>query len=161
MTATLTPPEVSMLVRPATERDLPVILHVLSTVGLATTSVNMTDSTYWIALLSGRPVGVIGLERAENASLLRSAAVLPEARALGVGRALVQSALTLATLRGDQAVYLFSRDAGAYWQRYGFQEVPVATLTQALANTSQVRSGVTRGWITEEVAWRKTLEFPA
>lgn len=162
MTLTLDQPasitEAAVRLRAAKSTDLSVIHDILTACGLFTASVTLDGSTYWIADLNGTPVGVIGLEHGRGASLLRSAAVLPHARGMGVGRALAQSALTLATLRGDRAVYLFSSDAGAYWRGFGFTEVPVMELANALPDTPQVQSGLRRGWITEEVAWCKTLD---
>lgn len=148
-------------IRAAGEGELPTILTLLEQVGLHTGSVTLNGATFWIARRDGQPVGVIGLEHGEGASLLRSAAVLPEVRGGGVGRALVQSALTLATLRGDRAVYLFSSGAGGYWARHGFREVGVDDLARALPKVPQVRSGVLRGWLHEERAWFKSLEVGA
>ncbi|MBB6097813.1 N-acetylglutamate synthase-like GNAT family acetyltransferase [Deinobacterium chartae] len=153
-------PETHIRLLPVTEDRFDTVKGIVEACGLATASLSLTGSTFWLALLAGRPVGVIGLEHGEDASLLRSAAVLPEARGSGVGRALVLSALTLATLRGDRAVYLFSTEAGAYWQRFGFEQVAVAELEAALPQAPQVVSGQCRGWIHDEVAWRKTLATP-
>ena len=147
--------------RPArTPDDLGVVRALLDAVGLHFASTTLTGSTYWLASEGGRPVGTVGLEHGVGASLLRSAAVLPDARGEGLGRALAHSAITLATLRGDQAVYLFSSDAGAFWQRLGFDEVAVTELAAALPDVPQVRSGVTKGWIHEERAWRLDLTRP-
>ncbi|WP_084474568.1 GNAT family N-acetyltransferase [Deinococcus pimensis] len=141
----------------STPADLDVVRALLDEVGLHYASTTLAGSTYWLAYEGGRPVGTVGLEHGDGASLLRSAAVLPGARGEGLGRALARSALTLATLRGDRAVYLFSSDAGAYWQRLGFEEVAVTDLAAALPDVPQVVSGVTKGWIHEERAWKLTL----
>ncbi|AFZ68386.1 GNAT family N-acetyltransferase [Deinococcus peraridilitoris] len=148
-------------IRPAAHHELDLVKRLLEAVGLHSGSVTMQGATFWIARRDGESVGVIGLEHGEGASLLRSTAVLPQARGTGVGRALVQSALTLATLRGDRAVYLFSSDAGPFWQRYGFQAVPVSELARALPGVPQVESGQCKGWLHEELAWRKDLEAQA
>ncbi len=150
-------PELSLKVDPARPDELDLVRDLAGAVGLYTSSATFEGSTYWIARHAGVPVGCIGMEHGRGASLLRSASVLPEARGLGVGRALAQSALTLATLRGDHAVYLFSSDAGAYWERLGFVAVPVTDLAAALPDVPQVVSGLTRGWIHDEHAWRKDL----
>jgi predicted N-acetyltransferase YhbS len=99
----------------------------------------------------------VGLEHGEQASLLRSAAVLPESQGMGVARALSLAAIESARDQGDLALYLFSTGAGPYWQRFGFVEVPVDDLVRALPTVPQVRSGIERGWLAEEVAWTLKL----
>lgn len=76
---------------------------------------------------------------------------------MGVGRALSVTAIENARDHGDLALYLFSTDAGPYWQRFGFTSVPVDELVRALPTVPQVRSGIERAWLAEEVAWTLTL----
>lgn len=151
-------------IKPATDHDFGVVQDLIVAVGLATSTASLSatfaGSTYWIAWDGATPVGVLGLEHGDGASLLRSASVLPEWRGRGVGRALARSALTYASLRGDHAVYLFSTDAGGYWRKFGFREVPTSELASVLPNVPQVVSGVTRGWIDREVGWRLSLVTP-
>lgn len=143
--------------RQAAPADFPTVLALLDGCGLHTQSVTPQGSTYWIAELNGVPGGCIGLEHGEGVSLIRSTAVLPEARSQGLGRALVTSALTHASLRGDRAVYLFSQEAGDYWGRFGFVPVGVDEISAALPDTPQVRSGLLKGWIHGEQAWKREL----
>lgn len=144
--------------RQAQDSDLPVIHDLLARCGLHTSSVTLGGHTYWIADLDGMPGGCIGLEHGPGVSLIRSTAVVPEARSQGLGRALVNSALTQASLRGDRAVYLFSEEAGEYWRRFGFGPVPPGEIVGALPDAPQVRSGLIKGWIHEEQAWKRSLE---
>lgn len=148
--------------RQAAGTDLETIRDLILAVGLGTErraiTATLEGCTYWIAELDGVPAGCIGLEHGEGVSLLRSASVLPESRRRGLGRALATSALTHATLRGDRAVYLFSSDAGPFWETFGFAQVPVDELEAALPAAPQVISGVTRGWIRDEVAWKRELQ---
>ncbi|KQR04537.1 GNAT family N-acetyltransferase [Deinococcus sp. Leaf326] len=146
--------------RQAAPEDFPVILELLERCGLFTTSVTPAGGTYWVAELNGVPGGCIGLEHGEGASLIRSTAVTPEARSQGLGRALVQSALTHASLRGDRVVYLFSQEAGDYWKRFSFVPATVADIEAALPDAPQVRSGLLRGWIHEEQVWRRDIPQP-
>ncbi|PTA68803.1 GNAT family N-acetyltransferase [Deinococcus arcticus] len=147
--------------RQAQPEDFPTILDLLGRCGLHTSSVTPQGSTYWIADLNGEPGGCIGLEHGEGVSLIRSTAVLPGARAQGLGRALVRSALTQATLRGDRRVYLFSEEAGDYWRRFGFRPVTADEISAALPGAPQVQSGLTRGWIHDEQAWRLDVQAGA
>ena len=147
--------------RQATPADYPVIVDLLERTGLHTGSVTLEEGcTYWIAELDGVPGGCIGLEHGPGASLIRSTAVLPAARSRGLGRALVLSALTHASLRGDGTVYLFSSEAGDYWKRFGFEPATAAEIEAALPDTPQVRSGLTRGWIHDEQVWKHALFRP-
>ncbi|AWN24547.1 GNAT family N-acetyltransferase [Deinococcus irradiatisoli] len=143
--------------RQAAPEDFGTVLDLLSACGLHTSSVTPQGSTYWIADLDGRPSGCIGLEHGEQASLLRSMGVLPAARRQGLGRALALSALTYASLRGDAALYLFSSDAGAFWQQFGFVPVDAAEVAAALPGTPQVQSGECKGWIHQEQAWKRVI----
>lgn len=137
--------------------DFSTITALLEACGLYTTSVTPEGSTYWMAFLDGHPGGCIGLEHGQGASLIRSTAVLPAFRGHGLGRALVVSALTQASLRGDRVVYLFSSEAGEYWQRFGFIPGTAAEVEAALPEAPQVRSGMCKGWIHEEQVWKREL----
>lgn len=147
-----------------TATDLDIIRDLILVVGLSTErsaiTATLDDCTYWIADLDGVPAGCIGLEHGQGVSLLRSASVRPEARRGGIGRALATSALTQASLRGDSAVYLFSSDAGPFWEQFGFVPATAADVTAALPDAPQVRSGLLRGWIHEEQVWRRDLPQP-
>lgn len=145
-----------------TPEDLEIIRDLILSAGLSTVRAHITatlgGSTYWIAELDGQPGGCIGLEHGgDGVSLIRSAVVIPEARGQGLGRALVQSALTHASLRGDHTVYLFSTGAGDYWKRFDFVPVDAHELAAALPHAPQVQSGLERGWIHDELAWKRVL----
>ncbi|GAA5437084.1 hypothetical protein Daqu01_02215 [Deinococcus aquaticus] len=144
--------------RQAAPADLPIVLDLLTRCGLHTSSVDLGAGTYWIADLDGVPGGCIGLEHGQGVSLIRSTAVVPEARSQGLGRALVRSALTHATLRGDRSVYLFSEEAGDYWRRFGFVPVTADEISGALPDAPQVVSGLCNGWIGGEQAWRLDVQ---
>ncbi len=140
--------------------DFETIKGLLERCGLYTSSVTPEGSTYWIAELDGIPGGCIGLEHGVGASLIRSTAVVPDFRGHRLGRALVLSALTQASLRGDETVYLFSSKAGDYWQRFGFVPSTPAEVEAAIPDAPQVKSGVLRGWIQDEQVWKRAMPQP-
>ena len=72
------------------------------------------SSSYLLALDDSTDalLGCVGLEHGRGASLLRSAAVLPEVQGLGIGAQLTAAALDASAARGDRALYLFSYQAG-------------------------------------------------
>ncbi|MEO8184729.1 MAG: GNAT family N-acetyltransferase, partial [Deltaproteobacteria bacterium] len=73
-------------------------------------------------------------------------AVLPTARSQGLGRALVTSALTHASLRGDRAVYLFSQEAGDFPLLMHLAQDPPESFEIALLSRLRIEfSGTTRG----------------
>jgi N-acetylglutamate synthase-like GNAT family acetyltransferase len=121
-------------------------------------SVLAPDTSYWIAEdLQDQIIGTIGLEFGTDAALLRSASVLAAWRGQGVGAALVQEALTAASQEGFSRIYLFSTEAGSYWTRFNFYEVPVSEVIEQLPNVPQVREYDMRGWLTTEFAYRRDL----
>ena len=142
----------------AAPADLGSLRAILAESGLSAHAVLVAGTRYWLAnRADGEPVGVIGIEVGARAALLRSAAVRPAARGQGIGAALLRRALDEAAGDGQICAYLFSTDAGAYWARQGFREVPVAELVAALPDAPQVRRYHEQGWLPNEVAWRKDL----
>ena len=148
-------------IRAATPADAEAICALLAESELSTHAVLAEGTRYWLAQRAdGRPIGTIGVEFGANGSmssggavLVRSAAVQPDARGHGVGAALLRHALSEATAAGCRCAYLFSTDAGAYWSRQGFREVPVPELLAALPDAPQVRYYDQHGWLPDEVAW--------
>ena len=110
-------------IRPARPADLPVILSLLEGAGLYTSSVTMqAEVTYLLALDDGgQPLGVIGMEHGQGASLLRSFAVRQDARGRGYSRAMLDAAYAVLRGRGDRDIYLFSADEGGYWVHQGYR----------------------------------------
>jgi amino-acid N-acetyltransferase len=72
---------------------------------------------------SGRIVGTAGLEEFDGAALLRSVAVAPEVRGLGLGIRLTRAALDVAASRGHTDVFLLTTTAAGFFPKCGF--VPV------------------------------------
>lgn len=157
MTDAVTLTDMHVKLREARPEDFDIIRDLLTRCGLTTGSVTSEGCTYWIADLDGVPGGCIGLEHGPGVSLIRSTAVVPEARNQGLGRALVTSALTQASLLGNRAVYLFSEEAGNYWRRFDFVPSTPDEIIAAMPAAPQVVSGLTKGWIHAEQAWKRTL----
>ena len=76
---------------------------------------------YAIAIdISGRAVGVEGIEVYGDSGLLRSAAVTGTHRGLGIGDALTRDRIAWARARGLRDVYLLTTTAATYFPRFGF-----------------------------------------
>jgi N-acetylglutamate synthase-like GNAT family acetyltransferase len=142
------------VIRAATPNDFTTLNTILETSGLSVYAILEPNTTYWIAENDNLAVGCIGLEWGTRAALLRSAAVLPEYRKHGLGTQLLNTALNGARAEHKSFVYLFSTDAGEYWTRQGFCEVPVPELVEALPDAPQVHHYRDIGWLPTEIAWR-------
>lgn len=144
-------------VRPDEQDELK---RLVGAVGLYVESIDLSgDATFWFAELEGQKVGCIGLEHdtGHHTALMRSAAVLPEYRSQGIARRLTEMAFAEAKARGHHAIYLFSSEAGEYWQGFGFSQVPTSEMGEQVSASRQVQSGLKHGWITEEIGWCKRL----
>ena len=142
----------------ATTANITTITALLRHAGLGSTDLLLPGTRYWLALDAERvAAGTIGAEYGADAVLLRSAAVHTRARGQGLGVALLGHALAEARRQGVARAYLFSTDAGAFWARMGFREVPVPELVAALLAAPQVRHYDALGWLPSEVAWRRDL----
>jgi N-acetylglutamate synthase-like GNAT family acetyltransferase len=141
-------------IRPATPDDAEAICALLAESGLSAHAVLAAGTRYWLAQRPGGHIlGAIGIEIGASAVLLRSAAVQLGARGQGIGTALMRRALDEAAAAGYRRAYLYSTDAGAYWVRQGFREVPVPDLVAALPDAPQVQHYDQQGWLPDEVAW--------
>jgi N-acetylglutamate synthase-like GNAT family acetyltransferase len=142
------------VIRAATQNDFAALDTILEASGLSAHAILEPNTSYWIAENDSLAVGCIGLEWGTRAALLRSAAVLPEHRKHGLGTQLLKTALNGARAEHKSFVYLFSTDAGEYWTRQGFDEVPVPELVEALPDAPQVHHYRDIGWLPTEIAWR-------
>ena len=145
-------------IRAANLSDRTRIVVFLSQVNLRGDDVLATNTRYWVAETDDRfIVGSVGLELGSDSVLLRSMAVSPDFRNNGLGLNLVNIALNYAKAMGFKYVYLFSVSSGTYWQKIGFQKVPVDELVQALPQIPQVLRFTVIGKLATETAWKKQL----
>ncbi|GAA5438599.1 GNAT family N-acetyltransferase [Deinococcus indicus] len=145
----------SVQIRMASPADRDTVTRVFHDAGLDTDATLADGTTYWVMERGGQPVGAIGLEHGEGASLLRGAAVLPEARGGGLGRRLVMSAVEYAQGRGDRAIYMFSK--GGDWGTFGFQQVPLAVVMGDVPDAPQVQAYRARGDRPGGTTWMRSL----
>ena len=147
-----------IFIREATLADIAKIHTLLTQTQLSTDDILVYGARYWLVEdIHQQLVGTVGLELGKDSVLLRSAAISPSLHGQGVGTYLVQHVLNEARNAGYRHVYLFSTNAGTYWQRLGFHEVPVSELVTALPNAPQVQKYKALGWLHTEVAWRRDL----
>jgi amino-acid N-acetyltransferase len=106
--------------RKASTADLPAILGLLEGAGLPAAGVYEALPHFIVAESNGGIVGVAGLELYDHSALLRSVAVDPSWRGSGVGRVLVERALSATRERGIRDVFLLTTTAEHYFPRFGF-----------------------------------------
>ncbi|GAA5534661.1 N-acetyltransferase [Deinococcus metallilatus] len=143
-------------IRLAGPQDKDTVTRVFHDAGLDTEEALAPGTTYWVLERGGHPVGAIGLEHGEGASLLRGAAILPEARGHGLGRRLVMSAVEYAQGRGDRAIYMFSN--GGDWANFGFQQVPLAVVMGELPDAPQIQAYRARSERPGGTTWMRPLD---
>lgn len=119
--------------RAATKSDLQRIKSFLGENGLPELGVDEWVDNFVIAEdQNGSLLGVAGLELYEKSGLLRSVAVAKRFRGQGYGRILIESVTGTAKARGVKRLYLLTDDAGAYFERLGFQVVDRKDVDEAV-----------------------------
>jgi N-acetylglutamate synthase-like GNAT family acetyltransferase len=119
-------------------RDIELVRAMLVRGGLTTDGIEWPAACYLLAYFGDDAVGVIGVEPKVDAALLRSLYVDESMRGRGIGAALVAQARKAAHTRGARHLYLFSTDAGEFFERHGFTTVCVADVVAALPGVPQV-----------------------
>jgi N-acetylglutamate synthase-like GNAT family acetyltransferase len=135
-------------------RDLPLVREMLAGAGLTPEGIEWPAACYLIAYVGDDAVGVIGVEPKIDAALIRSLYVDESMRRRGIGSALIAAARKAAHTRGARHLYLFAKDTGEYFSRYGFEPVDAAEVMKALAGAPLVEFYRTRPALLErEVAY--------
>lgn len=117
-------PEPSFRIRSPRPVDLSEVIGLVTAAALSPEGIADWFVEGYIAAERGeRIVGCAGLETYGSHGLLRSVAVSPDCRGLGIGRALVVDRLEWARARGLSAVYLLTESAAAYFRRFGFDRI--------------------------------------
>jgi amino-acid N-acetyltransferase len=120
-TSTLFQRTSSVSIRPATPDDLPSIQTLLTSSQLPTDGVEEALCGFLVAEAQTRIVGVVGMELCGAYGLLRSTAIAPEWRGLGIAKQLVDRIIAEAEARGFRALYLLTTTAERYFPSFGFQ----------------------------------------
>lgn len=141
----------------ATLGDIPSVHRLLVNCDLSTLEVLDLGTVYFVARLGEKTVGVCGLEFDGESALLRSVAVDNDARGQGIAKALIDAALQDLRRRRIRALYLFSKDTGAYFEKLGWVEVPVGEAAASLRQAPQVKRYDRLGWYPNERAFRLYL----
>ncbi|MEW5918319.1 MAG: arsenic resistance N-acetyltransferase ArsN2 [Gemmatimonadota bacterium] len=92
---------------------------------------------YAVAESGSEVVGAEGIERYDDAGLLRSAVVDPRWRGRGVGEALTRNRLEWARTQGLHEIYLLTTTAADYFPRYGFVRVERSSAPEAVQRSRE------------------------
>ncbi len=115
-------------VMPARPSDRAAIATLLEGYGMPTVGLDDHLGTFLVVRGDdGGVLGCVGIEIYDDAGLLRSLAVLPDRRRLGLGFCLADAALALAASRGVRRLFLVTESASDFFgERLGFVAVPRA-----------------------------------
>jgi amino-acid N-acetyltransferase len=84
-----------------------------------------------------RPLAIVGIELHGASALLRSLAVVPEARSAGLGAALVAHAEAHARAQRARAIYLLTTTAETFFAALGFARVARESAPPAIRRTRE------------------------
>lgn len=119
-------------------RDLVRVREILASAAMMTDGIEWPAACYILAYNGDEPIGVVGVEAKIDAALIRSLYVKPSMRQRGIGAALLAAARKAAQTRGARHLYLFSTEAGSFFERQGFVLTDVTNIVAALSGVPQV-----------------------
>ena len=119
-------------------RDLVRVREILASAGMMTEGIEWPAACYILAFNGDESIGVVGIEAKIDAALIRSLYVKPAMRQRGIGAGLLAAARKAAHTRGARHLYLFSTEAGSFFERLGFVLTDVANIVAALPGVPQV-----------------------
>ena len=108
---------------------------------LLETGVAEAIDEFFVARRDEALVGCAGLEVYGELGLLRSVAVEPSLRTVGLGTKLVASVATLARARGLRELFLLTTTAPRFFERRGFTSVPRSSVPSEIAGSWEFRVG--------------------
>ena len=119
-------------------RNLVLVREMLAGAAMMTDGIEWPAACYILAYNGDEAIGVVGIEAKIDAALIRSLYVKPSTRQRGIGAGLLAAARKAAHTRGARHLYLFSTEAGSFFERQGFVRAEVATVIAALPGVPQV-----------------------
>ena len=121
--------------------DIKDTLALLEGANLPTADITPDLLTTFVGMMSDDAlVGVVGYESYDQVGLLRSLAVAPAARRLGLAARLVERIEDLARNKGLKMLYLLTTDADGYFARLGYTKVGRSKLPASIQATAQFSS---------------------
>jgi amino-acid N-acetyltransferase len=112
-------------IRSATPPEWDAIRHLIANAALPTDDLNETGCSCFKVYADGSQIkGVIALEPLANqCAMLRSLVVSPDARGIGIGHALVESAEAQARAQKVVEIYLLTTTADRFFSQLGYHRL--------------------------------------
>jgi amino-acid N-acetyltransferase len=154
MTAQIKPAQCVTL-RSARPDDLPSVLSLLERSNLPSAGVANALPHFVVAENEGELIGVAGLEVYDESALLRSVAVEEGWRGTGVGRTLIERALSVTRERGIKDVFLLTTTAEHYFPRFGFTCVSRDSVTKAVQESPEFKGACPASAVVMRKGWAK------
>ncbi|MGA7615730.1 MAG: arsenic resistance N-acetyltransferase ArsN2 [Thermoanaerobaculia bacterium] len=126
-------------ITPALPDDLPEVLSLLERNQLMTSDVEAHLRNFVIARDGAVAVACGGAEAYQFAALLRSIAVDPEYRGMGLGRRIVRELLDRLSSRGLREFYLLTEGAEEFFRKRGFKVIDRDQIHPQLLSSSQLQ----------------------
>lgn len=121
--------------------DFPPIVRLLAQAGLPHDDLTPEHLRHFLVLRDGDGIaGVVGMEVADDAGLLRSLAVTDARRGGGLASRLVDALEAHARSAGIRTLYLLTTTAGGFFARRGYAPADRAAVPDAIAATAEFRS---------------------
>ena len=111
------------MIAPATRADVETIKSILVENDLPAAGVDDHWTTFLVARDGDRVVGCGGAEAYQFAALIRSVAVIPQYRRIGVGRKIVRQLIDRLASHGLREFYLLTTTAETYFRKRGFKKI--------------------------------------
>ena len=112
---------VSPILRRAQAEDVDAITSLITSETLPAVEVIEWLSGFWVLEDAGTLVGCAGIERYDDAAVLRSVVVAATLRGSGEGVRMTERALAFAKDDGARRCYLFTMTAAEFFSRFGFE----------------------------------------
>lgn len=124
-------------IRPSDPGDNAQLRAFLVSAGLPADDVDTGRQAYLLAWEGPRIVGSVGLETKGADALVRSLAVTPDRRGLGLGRKLLEGVMAQAQARGVKTLYALTMTAEAFAAVHGFVTIARSEVPTTIAALPQ------------------------
>lgn len=131
----------SPAIRRGRAADLFAVSQLLGESGLPTADLASAQAfQFWVHEEEGSILGVIGLERFGSEALLRSLAVVPQKRHLGLGQQLVAHVEHDARAGGIERLVLLTETAESFFRRSGYMVTDRDQVSDEVKQSAEFRS---------------------
>lgn len=146
-------------IRPTSAEEFLAIFERLKAIPMQWEDVDPARSLFHAAFDGDAIVGFARFEPDERGALLGSLYVEPAYRKVGLGQAIVEYIEKLTHQCSLSRLFVFSTEAGGFFQRLGFVETPVELTVQTIPHAPQVEWYVRHPhYLAEEVTYVKLID---